>query len=155
MIRLAKFTAAMLVLAGVCAAVSAGISGRAGGEAAAWAALFCIPPGWLVFLAEPMYRHPRDAVYGALIGSFVRLGLASAGLVLLVKNRPDLPRWVLAGSLVVLYLGGLLIETCTQLRAGKQGDPSAGRSSGSGQGLQSQGASQAAVQEAEASASSA
>ncbi len=63
-----------------------------------------------------MYRLTRDAVYGALLGSFVRLGGVTAGALLVVIYRPEIPRLVLAGCLGVLYMGSLLFETVGQLR---------------------------------------
>jgi hypothetical protein len=112
----ALLTVSVLVLGAVCALVAFGLAGWPGVEAAFWSTLFCLVPGWLVLLAESLYRLPRDAVYGALLGSFVRLGGVTAGALLVVVYRPEIPRLVLAGCLGVLYLGSLLIETVGQLR---------------------------------------
>lgn len=109
--RLAGLTLVMLLLGVVSGAVSYGLSGRSGLEVAAWATGLCLVPGWLVFLAEPLYRLPGQAIYGSLLGSIVRLAVVAGGVLLLVNARPDLPRNVLIGCLAVLYLGGLAFET--------------------------------------------
>lgn len=115
-VRVAGFTAVMLLLGGVCAGVCYAIAGVNGLEAAAWATAFCLPPGWLVFLLEPLYRLPRHAVYGSLISSMVRLGVVTAGVLMVVKLRTEVPQIPFIGCLAVQYFGSLAIETVVLLR---------------------------------------
>ncbi|MBI1347879.1 hypothetical protein GC163_16510 [bacterium] len=105
------FTGIVLGLGVLTAGVAFMVAGRPGIEVAAWATGLCLPPGWLVFLVEPYYRHPREAVYGSLLVSMVRLGCVMAGVLALKAWRPDLPKWVFAACLAVLYMGSLLVET--------------------------------------------
>ncbi|OYW23911.1 MAG: hypothetical protein B7Z55_03065 [Planctomycetales bacterium 12-60-4] len=115
-VRVAVFTAVIGLLGGLCAGVCYAISGVNGIEAAAWATALCLPPGWLVFLVEPLYRLPRQAIYGALVTSMVRLGVVTAGVLVIVKLRPDVPRIPFIGCLAVLYLSSLAIETRMLMR---------------------------------------
>jgi|GEM_PF-3167323 len=115
-VRVLAFTALMLGLGLLSAGVAYLVSGGPGVEVAVWATVLCLPPGWLVFLAEPYYRHSRQAVYGSLVISMVRLGCVLAGVLALKAWRPDLPKWVFAGCLAVLYLGSLLVETWEVMR---------------------------------------
>lgn len=129
--RLAGLTLVMLVLGVVSGAVSYGLSGRSGLEVAAWATGLCLIPGWLVFLAEPLYRLPGQAIYGSLLGSIVRLAVVAGGVLLLVDARPDLPRNVLIGCLAVLYLGGLAFETIVLMQGLDLRKPRSGGQAGS------------------------
>lgn len=116
-VRVLVFTVVVLGLGLLSAGVAYLVSGMPGIEAATWATAFCLPPGWLVFLIEPYYRHSRQAVYGSLVISMVRLGCVMAGVLAIKAWRPDLPKWVFAGCLAVLYLGSLLVETWEVMRS--------------------------------------
>lgn len=105
-----------MLLALVVAMSGYGLAGRGGLEAALWAIGFCLTPGWLVFLIELLYGLPRDAVYGVLVGSFVRLAVALAGTLAVIYGRPGISRGTLLASLAVMYLSGLLLETIDQMR---------------------------------------
>ncbi len=111
LLRLAAFTAGLLVLGGVSAAICAVAVGPAGVEAAAWATGLCLIPGWVVFLCEPLYRLPRFALAGALIGAGFRLGVTLGGAVALIAFRPELPRTAFLACLFVQYMAALTFET--------------------------------------------
>lgn len=115
-LRALGFTLVILVLSGLCAGVSYSLAGRRGLEAALWATALCLPPGWLVFLFEPLYRLPRQAIYGSLLGSMIRLGFVFGGVLLVLKFQPQVPRGAFVGSLAVQYLGGLALETLLLMR---------------------------------------
>lgn len=116
-VKVLSFTAIILGMGGLTAGVAYLVAGPPGVEAAVWSTVFCLPPGWLVFLIEPYYRHSRQAVYGSLVVSMVRLGCVLAGVLAMKAWRPDMPKWVFAGCLAVLYLGSLLVETWGVLRS--------------------------------------
>ncbi len=115
-IRIAGFTGVMVGLGLVSGGICYGLVGESGVEAAIWATAICLPPGWLVFLMEPLYRLPRQAVYGALVGSMIRLGLVTAGVLLVIRFRPEVSRPAFIGCLAVQYLGGLALETLMVMR---------------------------------------
>ncbi|MDZ4684046.1 MAG: hypothetical protein SH850_03090 [Planctomycetaceae bacterium] len=114
--RLFCFTALVGGLGLACGAVGYALSGWLGVECALWAAALCLPPGWLVFSLEPLYRSPRNALYGSLIGTGVRMAVVAGGAMLAVTVRPELPKLPLIISLGVLYLGALTFETLVLLR---------------------------------------
>lgn len=116
-LRLALFTAGLLVLGAVSAGVCAVAVGSAGVEAAAWATGLCLIPGWVVFLCEPLYRLPRYALAGALLGAGLRLGIIAGGAVALVSLRSDLPRTAFLVCLFVQYMAALTFETVMLMRA--------------------------------------
>ncbi len=111
LLRLAAFTAGLLVLGGVSAAICAVAVGRTGVEAAAWATGLCLIPGWVVFLLEPLYRLPRYVLAGALLGAGFRLGIIAGGALGLIALRPELPRTAFLACLFVQYMAALTFET--------------------------------------------
>jgi hypothetical protein len=115
--RIVMLTVVLGVLAGLSAAVMLPIWGSRGAETVGWTLLLCLPPGWLVFLAEPLYRLPHQAVYGSLFGSLVRIGWAMLGVLLVLHFRPEIPRIPFIACLAVQYLGGLALETWWVYRA--------------------------------------
>jgi hypothetical protein len=128
--RLLAFTAIVSGLGLACGVVGYAMNGRLGVECAVWATALCLPPGWLVFLAEPLYRSPRQALNGTLIGTFARMGVVAGGAMIAITVRPELPRLPLILSLGVVYLGALTFETLMllrglPLRAAKGSGPSA------------------------------
>jgi hypothetical protein len=114
--RLLCFTALVGGLGLACGLVGYALNGALGAECAVWATALCLPPGWLVFSLEPLYRSPRQALNATLIGTFVRMGLVAGGAMLAVTVRPELPRWPLIASMGVVYLGALTFETLVLLR---------------------------------------
>lgn len=114
--RVFCFTAVVGGLGLACGLFGYGLSGWLGVECAVWATALCLPPGWLVFLVEPLYRSPRQALNGTLIGTFARMGVVAGGVMLLVNLRPDLPRLPLIVSMGVVYLGALTFETLVLVR---------------------------------------
>lgn len=116
LLRMAAFTAGLLVLGAVSAAVCSVAVGPLGVEAAAWATGLCLVPGWVVFLCEPLYRLPRYALAGALLGAGLRLGVIAGGALALVSLRPDLPRTAFLASLFVQYMAALTFETVMLMR---------------------------------------
>ncbi|HUQ70276.1 MAG TPA: hypothetical protein VM165_12165 [Planctomycetaceae bacterium] len=114
--RLFCFTALVGGLGLACGAVGYAMSGWLGVECAVWAAALCLPPGWLVFSLEPLYRSPRTALNGTLIGTLVRMGVVLGGVMLAEVVRPELPKLPLMISLGVVYLGALTFETLMLLR---------------------------------------
>ncbi len=111
LLRLAAFTAGLLVLGAVSAGICAVTIGSLGVEAAAWATGLCLIPGWVVFLCEPLYRLPRYALAGALIGAGFRLGVTLGGAMGLITLRPELPRTAFLACLFVQYMAALTFET--------------------------------------------
>jgi hypothetical protein len=109
--RIAMLTGVLGLIAGLSALVMIPIGGSLGAETVGWTLLLCLPPGWLVFLAEPLYRLPHQAVYGSLFGSLVRIGWAMLGVLLVLHFRPEIPRIPFIACLAVQYLGGLALET--------------------------------------------
>jgi hypothetical protein len=121
--RLTWFTAVMTVL-GVCAAgLCSAATGLAGVEAAAWAWVLCLLPGWTVLALEPWGRSPQQMLKLVLIGTGVRVATAAGGAAALLICRPSLPRTPFLMTLLALYLVSLAWET----RALKRALPEAGR----------------------------
>lgn len=116
LLRLALFTGGLLVLGGVSAAICAVTVGPVGVEAAAWATGLCLIPGWVVFLCEPLYRVPRFALAGALIGAGFRLGVTLGGAVGLIALRPELPRTAFLVCLFIQYMAALTFETVVLMK---------------------------------------
>uniref|UniRef100_A0A7C2JW31 Uncharacterized protein n=1 Tax=Schlesneria paludicola TaxID=360056 RepID=A0A7C2JW31_9PLAN len=114
--RLLCFTALVGGLGLACGVVSYLAAGWLGAECAVWATALCLPPGWLVFSLEPLYRSPRNALYGSLVGTGVRMAVVAGGALLAVTVRPELPKIPLIACLAVLYLGALTFETLVLLR---------------------------------------
>lgn len=115
-VRLALFTTGLLVLGVVTALVCAGMVGSIGLETSAWATGMCLLPGWVVFLCEPLYRLPRFALMGALLGAGFRLGVTAGGAVLLLSSRPDIPQNAFLACLFVQYMASLTFETVMLMR---------------------------------------
>ena len=114
--RLTLFTTGLLVLGVVTALVCAAMVGPVGLETAAWATGMCLLPGWVVFLCEPLYRLPRFALAGALLGAGFRLGVTAGGAVLLLSSRTDIPRNAFLACLFVQYMAALTFETVMLMR---------------------------------------
>jgi hypothetical protein len=114
--RLLAFTALVGGLGLACGGIGYALNGWLGVECAIWATALCLPPGWLVFSLEPLYRSPRQALNGTLVGTFVRMGIVAGGAMLATTVRPELPRVPLIVSLGVVYLGALTFETGMLLR---------------------------------------
>jgi len=116
LLRLTLFTAGLLVLGVISAGVGAVAVGAAGVEVAAWATGLCLIPGWVVFLLEPLYRLPRFALAGALLGAGFRLGVTAGGALALISLRPELPRTAFLVCLFVQYMTALTFETVMLMR---------------------------------------
>jgi hypothetical protein len=115
--RLLCFTALVGGLGLACGLVGWLAYGWLGVECAIWATALCLPPGWLVFSLEPLYRSPRNALYGSLLGTGVRMAVVMGGALSAVTLRPELPRTPLIICLAVVYLGALAFETLVLLRS--------------------------------------
>ncbi len=113
--RLTAFTLGLLVLGVVSAVVAFATAGSTGAEAAVWAMGLCLVPGWVVFFCEPLYRLPRHAMAGILIGTGLRLGFIAGGAVLLLYCRPAIEPQVFLACLSVQYMAALVFETIGML----------------------------------------
>ena len=114
--RLLGFTAVVAGLGLACGVIGYALNGWLGVECAVWATALCLPPGWLVFSLEPLYRSPRHALNGTLIGTLVRMGVVLGGVMLAEVLQPELPKLPLIISLGVVYLGSLTFETLVLLK---------------------------------------
>ena len=110
-------TAGLLVLGVVSALICAVTVGVRGVEAAAWSTGLCLLSGWVVFLFAPLYRLPRQALAGVVIGTTVRMGLTVAGAVMLLSARPEVPPMAFLACLFVQYMAGLTFETILLLKS--------------------------------------
>jgi hypothetical protein len=115
-LRLASFTALMVVLGALAAWVGWLAADALGAEGAAWAVGLCLLPGWIVLMLESRMQSPKQFLMLVLIGTGVRLAVAAGGAVAILKLRPEMPRQPFLLSLLVLYLASLMWETKTLAR---------------------------------------
>lgn len=107
----------MAVLGGGAAAVCGSIADAAGVEAAVWALVLCMVPGWAVLTLESWARSPQHMFKLVLIATGVRVAIVAGGAVALLAVRPWLPRSPFLFSLSVMYLASLAWETWVLKRA--------------------------------------
>lgn len=107
--RQVVFTAGMLTVGCVEAAVAYGWVGATGVEGVLYSVLLCLIPGWLTIYASDLMRHRDLAAYAVLIGTGLRIVFVLLGLFIVSNVRPDLgfrqfTVWLISGYLVALAL---------------------------------------------------
>jgi hypothetical protein len=104
------------------------LAGANGVEGAAWSALLCTLPGCVTLAAVDRLDDRKRPVFGMLLGTGLRLGMAAPGGFAVAWFRPELRAREFFLWLVLFYLITLAVET--RLLLTERGGWCAARSTG-------------------------
>jgi len=110
------FTAGMLIVGCMEAAIAFGLAGLKGIEGVGYSVLLCLVPGWLTIFAGDLLRHKNLAVYAVLLGTGLRVVFVLLGMFVINALRSDLgfrefTVWLISGYLVALALETWMVLT--------------------------------------------
>lgn len=109
--RCGVLAAGSAALWAILAAPAFWVAGKLGLEGLTYAALLCMVPGCLLFLAIPFFGFAQNKAYAFLVGSGLRMFVVLVATLILHEVRADLGLKEFLSWLVVFYSVTLLVET--------------------------------------------
>jgi hypothetical protein len=114
--RLAWLTLAVLIMYPVFGGVAAALVGPSAWQSAALAAFICWLGAASALAVAGLFREPREAMYGLLIGIGLRMGLPLAAVMALARLAPGLRESGFFVLILAFYLVTLATETLLTLK---------------------------------------
>ena len=110
------FTAGMLIVGCLEAAVAAGWVGSKGAEGVLYSIVLCLVPGWLTIYAADLLKHHELSAYVVLVGTGLRVIFVILGMIAVGVLRPDLGLREFTIWLIIAYMQALGLETWLVLK---------------------------------------